>query len=211
MRSWVLMAGLVFPVAASAQPTDIDANLNVLLTNPSYVGCSDPEFVQIDERVCSEIASGPIAGPAFLWLVTSREGGYDAGIGGVQLGLTHTLGSGLAWALCTGGSEIPEPGWPDSGTGDAATWAGGCYHPAGQVARIGYLGLSLGDVGSIAITGDPRIGEAVYADCLAELFSYCDGNLGRAELAEGTTPLCGDYCEVVPVHDVSWGAIKSLY
>ncbi len=210
MRAWTLAFGLVVPVAATAQLYDGDANLNVFLTVPSYAGCSEPEFEAIDAGSCADLVSEPTGGPGFLWCVASREGGFPDGIGGIQFGVEHDLGAGLPWSLCTGGSEIPEPGWPDSGTGNAITWSAGCYHPIGFAARIGYLSPEPDDVGIIELTPDPRIALAVYADCSAVLYEMCEANLGSAELADGTTPVCGENCEI-PIRETSWGAIKSLF
>ncbi len=209
-RLAMCLATLMIPAASFAQD-DVDANMNVFITLPSYAGCGDPAFEAIDAGTCADLVSSPSGGPGFLWVVSSREGGYPDGIGGAQFGLNHDLGGGQSWTLCTGGSEIPEPGFPDSGTGNAVTWAGGCYNPAGSAARVGFISVALDAAGSLAVTGDPRIGEAVYADCSALLYRICDRNLGGADLASGTNPICGDNCESTPVQETSWGAIKSLF
>ena len=207
-RIALCLAALMIPAAASAQ--DVDANINLAVTPASYSGCADG--TQYDSGDCSGLGGAGDAGPSFVWIVASREGGYGNGIGGAQFGLNHDL-SVDNWALCTGGSEIPEGGWPASGTGNAATWGGGCYNPAGAAANIGYLTVGAGTpTGNAAVTGDPRIGEAVYADCDAAVSGICDQNLGSIDMAAGSAAVCGDNCEVgTPTLDSSWTTIKSLF
>jgi len=151
-RIALCLAALIIPAMASAD-IDRDSNINAYVTAASYSGCDDPAFDQIDAGDCAGLGQAAFAGPAFVWVVASREGGYGNGIGGLQFGLDHTLSGG--WALCTGGSEIPEDGWPASGTGNAVTWGGGCYNPAGAAAQVGYVAVGDGAVGPIAIIADP--------------------------------------------------------
>ncbi len=196
---------------ASAQ-IDEATTLHPVLTGPSYAGCTDPAFDFIDAADCGPLGSASIAGPSFLWFTVVRTGGFPNGIGGTQFGIEHDLGSGLGWALCTGGSEIPEDLWPDSGTGNAMTWADGCFVSPGEHARVGFLSLTTGDAGYLRFTGDPRIEEAVYADCDAALFEICAGALEEYDLASGIDVECSsDYCAVIPVEEMSWGRVKAAY
>ena len=207
-RLALCLAALVVPAIVSAQETDVNANFNIAVTQPSYGGCADPVFDFVDEATCSDLDLGPVAGPAFVWVITSREGGYPLGVGGAQFGLEHDLSGG--WSLCTGGSEIPEDGWPASGTGNAVTWGGGCYEPVGGNAKIGFVAVNDGDMGSIQVTADPRIGQSLYADCDAVLHDVCAENLGGGPLAD-LAVICGDNCAGVPTESKSWSEIKSLY
>jgi hypothetical protein len=211
-RIALCLATLVIPVAAFAQD-DPAASINVLLTPPSYSGCGDPAFNFIDAGSCADLSSSGTGGQGFLWVVLSREGGFS-GVGGCQFGLNHTVAAS-GWTLCTGGSEVPEGGWPASGTGNAVTWGGGCYVSPGSNAKIGFLAVNPDNGGSIAITADPRVGSSVWADCDAALWTVCEQYLGSDDLASGTSPSCGDAsatgCTATPIEETTWGGIKSLF
>lgn len=202
-RMALCLAALVIPALASGQDLDDQANINVTSTIPSYSGCDDPAFDSLEGN-CLDTPTDRVAGAAFIWVVASRTGGYGNGIGGAQFGLNHDLAA-QGWSLCTGGSEIPEGGWPASGTGNAVTWGGGCYMSSGEGAVIGYIAVGDGSVGNAAVIGDPRIGDlAVYADCDTETFEICDNGLGS--LGE---VVCE--CGPTPTAETSWGSIKSLF
>lgn len=201
--AWCLVA-LMVPAIASAQD-DADAFINVTVTPPSYGGCD--AGAGIDDGGCLDLASAPQEN-GFVFVVASRLGGWDDGIGAIQFGLDHTLAG--SWALCTGGSEIPEAGWPASGTGNAATWGGGCYLPAGENALVGFVSVAGPAGGSIQTTGDPRVGAAIYTSCSAVPFNFPAGNLGGdADLADGTTPLCEP--TGTPTVEETWSSLKNLF
>lgn len=212
-RLAIAITMLAIPAAAMAQ-TDIDAsvNYNLHITLPSYSGCADAAFDYIDDGFCAGLNSTSSIGPAFLWVVISREGGFGPGIGGAQFGMEHAGLDHSGWALCTGGSEIPGDNWPDSGEGNAVTWGGGCYSPGGEAAMVGYFSLNDGTAGNASVTADPRIAEAQWADCDATLAGVCGDNLAGTVLSDGTTPICGDFCGGgTPTVSTTWGTIKSLY
>jgi len=212
MKRLVLVAAAVL-IPATAQSQDTLANMNLHITGPSYAGCEDAAFDGIDAGDCSGLASDAIDGTAFVWIVASREGGFSGGgVGGAQFGIEHTGVDATGWTLCTGGSEIPEGSWPASGSGNAVTWGGGCYDPAGSAAKVGFLGVNNGATGTIAIIADPRIAEALWASCDQTTFDICGDNLGGAQLDAGTTPVCGDACEGgTPTEGVTWSQVKSLF
>jgi hypothetical protein len=207
------LAALVPATALAQAPLDIQTNVNLHLTQPSYSGCGDPAFDLIDAGDCAGLASSAIDGAAFLWVVASREGGFSGGgIGGIQFGVDYEGVDPSGWSLCTGGAEIPDGSWPASGSGNAVVWASGCYAPAGTAAVVGFFAVPNGATGTMGITTDPRIVEALWADCEATEFEICPENLGGASLASGTTPLCGNECEGgTPVDEVTWGQVKALF
>ena len=208
-RLLLCLLALMLPLTAFAV-TDELANINVVVTPASYGGCADGAV--FEAGTCADLVSSPVGGFAFVWIVLSNEGGFPNGVGGARFGVEYDLvGAVIPWALCTGGSEISEDGWPASGTGNAVTWSGGCYDPPSQVAVIGYLTADDGASGFCNVIGDPRVGFAQYSDCLPTEFELCPENLGGCDLAVGCTPVCGDHCEVTPVEEMSWGKIKSLY
>jgi hypothetical protein len=218
MKTWITgttigaCAALTSVALAGDNPVDDLANFNLVLTPPSYSGCGDPTFDFIENSECSELITAARDGSSFLWVALSREGGFTGGgVGGAQFGLQHSGFTALGWTLCTGGSEIPESGWPASGLGNAVTWADGCYTPSGSVARIGFLSIDDGDTGTCSVTVDPRVGDATWADCQATLASFCSDNMAAVVLGDGIAPVCGDHCGEVPTQEHSWGGIKSLY
>ncbi len=213
MKTWVTL-GLLASFAGSAMAeTDVEANFNLAITGASYSGCGDPLFDFIDASACSDLTTPGLDGTAFVWIVATHEGGFTGGgIGGAQFGIEYTGVTQNGWTLCTGGSEIPDGTWPASGSGNAVTWSEGCYAPSGGAARVGFFSVADGDAGDMAVTTDPRIGEAQWADCAAALYTICENNLASAALVAGTVPVCGDRCEgEVPTIDASWAQIKALY
>jgi hypothetical protein len=187
----------IIPAVGSGYATDPAVHLNFLITEPNYSGCGDPDFAWIDAAGCADLSSAARAGYAFVWVVASRVGGFPDGIGGAQFGVEHAA-SVIGWTLCTGGSEIPEDGWPASGRGNAVTWRYGCHRPSGENAKVGYFLVSDGDAGTMAIIPDPRPGRALYTDCRARVLELCGPNLGAVDLALGTTPNCDILAPAVP-------------
>ena len=206
---------LALPAAAFAAD-DGDVNFNLLITQPSYTGCADPAFDFMDQGNCTDLSSPAFPGAALVWVLVSRNGGYPIGIGGAQFGIGYDAGAldGVSWTLCTGGSEIPEGGWPANGTGNAVTWAGGCYNPAAGNARVGFFLAPDGSAAlGVSVVPDPRLADPIaqYADCDATLYDVCAQNLGSAVLANGTAPLCENLCGGTPTLEKTWGEIKSMF
>jgi hypothetical protein len=191
------------------------SNLDPYAANADYdLGC---DSFSDGNLVCADLVSGPgSVDGSFIWVVASRSGGFPDGIGGLQFGIQYSGLGGVFWTLCTGGSEIPEAGWPNSGTGNAVTWSGGCYEPGREVAKVGYVLAFDGTSGSFAIIGDPRLADfapedAQWADCSAAVWSACPENRGFDDnIGDGANPDC-DTCTGTPVRETSWGTIKSLF
>ena len=94
------------------------------------------------------------------------------------------------------------------------TWSGGCYDPPGATAKAGYFSLAAGDVGMVRIIGDPRF-EGLdptigYTECFpTQTFEIPMENVGFADLAMGTAPICGP--QSTPIEAVSWGRLKRSF
>ncbi len=65
--------------------------------------------------------------------------------------------------------------------------------------------------GTFRLTADPRAGIALWGDCVPSAFEICEGNLAVIDLQGVTLALCGDHCGATPVHESSWGRIKTHY
>ncbi len=231
MRRLITIAALLVPVVAKADPGAIDKyTIDVHFQPPSYLGCT--EGAVADAALNCDVLN-PVAidvgefTPNFAWLIAGSipEGtgpGAEGGIGGLQFGLEYpeTVFLGGGFTLCTGGSEIPQDDldgtWPESGTGNAVTWAGGCYlvtdNPDG-VTKIGFIPINPGSTGFLFVRGDPRIGEAQAAGCDAITFRICRQLLGCGQTEPGGPPgeiRCGGFC-AIPIVESSWGQIKSAY
>jgi len=155
-RFALCLVALMLPVVAFAQ-SDGNANINIVITEPDYSGCAGPWPAILEGMDCEDLVSAPWPGQAWVWVVMSDGDMYPDGLGGIQFGIEHEKAL-QGWSLCTGGSEIPEDGWPNSGTGNAATWGGGCYYPPGENAVVGVFPVTDGSAGWMDIIGDPRIG-----------------------------------------------------
>jgi hypothetical protein len=206
MKRFVLcLVALMLPVAAFAQ-ADGNANINVVVTLPDYAGCA--AGLPFEELTCEDLVSGTVEGTAFSWIFMSDGDMYPDGIGGIQFGVDYTK-TVIGWTLCTGGSEIPEDGWPNTGTGNAATWAGGCYFPAGENALVGFFTVADGASGAMNVTMDPRIGMAMWSDCQPFSQEFYPELLGGVDNAAPGPPNCDEF--VVPTIESSWGQIKASY
>jgi hypothetical protein len=199
------------------------SNINLYVANADYdLGC---DAFADDALLCTDLVSGPGSPDGvFIWVVLSHQGGFPAGVGGAQFGIEYSGLGGVFWTLCTNGSEIPGSGWPNSGTGNAVTWSGGCYQPTGEIAKIGYVLAFDGSSGSFRIVGDPRLSDVdpqeqvQWADCDAAVWGVCSENRGYDDnIGDGGPPLnfegrdnCVNNC-VTPVRETSWGEIKSLF
>jgi hypothetical protein len=151
--------------------------------------------------------------------IPPADGGFgtSGGIGGLQFGIEYDPAFALgAWTVCTGGSEIPDAGWPASGTGNAITWAGGCYPEAGAPdgsTKVGFFSVSSEADATLRLTADPRIGMALAADCSPTVVELCEDQLGSGSAIEGgrSQNTCGQLCDATPAREVTWGAIKAHY
>jgi len=137
------------------------------------------------------------------------------------------------WSMCTGGSEIPEDGWPASGTGNAVTWAGGCYDVTENddgVTKIGFFVIFPDSRGAMWIVEDPRVGYALASDCWPNSYLICRELMGSSVMDPVDAPCdeyfadngigypespcnpCGDTCpQGTPINSTTWGGIKSHY
>ncbi len=219
-------------------------SINVHFTLPSYSGCNEASVADA-ALSCDAIQPSFVdAGgqPNYAWLlvdgVPDGSGpGAPGGIGGIQFGLDYpaTVSVGT-WTGCTGGTEIPEPDWPASGSGYATQWSGGCRmvteNPDG-LTRIGFLVVDAGSDGTLSVACDPRIGRCDVADCQAAIFSLCPSyEYGVGDTSPGGTDgvvVCGfdgcadccfDWyfgtidvgdCREVPTERTTWGGLRSLY
>lgn len=181
-------------LAAPAGAPELDVSpclfANLTVTPPSYSGCGDPAFDELDERSCPDLGSDPVAGPAFVWVMLSERDSFPGGIGGLQIGVEYEGVDVSGWSLCTGGTDIPDATWPGSGSGDAMTWAGGCHDVRGTSTRVGYFTVKSGDTGTMRLTADPRIEATTWAECDTRTFVVPPGNLGGGDLSVGTIPIC---------------------
>jgi hypothetical protein len=223
-RTALALAAMLLLVFVPSKTSAFDpyAGLEPVLTAPSYAGCSNAYYAWLETGPCEDLVSEPMEGWAFLWVVMTEMLGFPQGLGGIQFGIEYGPGVSVnGWTLCTGGSETSEDGWPASGMGNAVTWPVGCYEPPDTNAKIGYLVLEDGSAYDfVAITGDPRIGRAAYADCLPETYVICPPKLNCILLSDGGAPLCHSVdcggpppdCEPpTPAKEATWGGVKTLY
>lgn len=193
-----LAASLVFigPAAGSGAPSTI--NFNLVLTPADFQsGCSGGDW--IDQASCEGLASEPIDGQAFLWVVVSSSNGFlsfPESINAVQFGIEYDADVS-AWYSCTGGLQIPGAGWPASGTGIALAWDQCPELLEGETVRVGYFLLGDGDSGTFSITPDPRDGQLLITDCEHRASYACPGNAATADLSVGTVPECAQHDLVV--------------
>ena len=137
-------------------------------------------------------------------------------IQGVRYGLRteNPVGQGLyfyGWTNC-GMLEIPTPGWPGNGEGNAQTWS---TEQAGPHVTVGILDVYLypGSNAKLCTTADPRVGWAEFCDG-SEPVPLCNRHYGWEHEAFGCVGFNRDGynpCGVVPTEHTSWGVVKGLY
>ncbi len=170
---------IVFMVFSAVPPLDADDSspysllMHVKVT--SYAGCMDWDMddVRLDCGVINTdgIDESPYA-PIGVWIVMGGVPpceGTDGGIGGVQFGIRYEDTVQVnGWSLCNSGAGIAGEGWPDSGTGYAAAWPGGCYCVTENddgLTKIGYFYLISGySHGGIWIAEHPEVGYVEASD-----------------------------------------------
>jgi len=230
-----VLALVALPVEVAARgewPEDLpQQSLDVHFTIPSYSQCAEASVM--DAALSCESLNGTYSdfgfdAPNFAWIIVGRVEptggpGSAGGIGGVQFGIEYDPGlvvvsaSTGGWALCTGGEELPETGWPKSGYGNAATWTGGCYevtdNPDGMT-RVGYFPVRAIGPAEMRVVEDPRRGRAVVIDCDGVEALLCRQLLGTGHTEEGLAEAgCRHDCIAgrTPTRTASWGSLKSLY
>ncbi len=128
------------PSLVATQEFDECFNINLMMEPPQYGGCGVSVPYLESFETCENLVFDPwYPQIVFVHVVASRSPDFDEGIGGLQFGIEYENVEIQGWGLCTGGSEIPEAGWPRSGTGNAVTWPGGCYDPETQLAPVALL------------------------------------------------------------------------
>jgi hypothetical protein len=198
----------------------------VIHTTPaSYSSCPVDDATLTCESI-DEVGDGSLP-LQFVWIIAygwNQIPGWpmvpsERGIGGAQFGVVYPIDVTVTgWTLCTAGSEIPQNDpvlgitWPDSDSGNAVTWSGGEYYSASGFAKVGFFGVSQGSVGRLTVVGDPRIAEAQIAAGDGTAFNVPPAAYSSADI-DGSNPDDGRKAceELVPVAEVSWGKIKSMF
>lgn len=117
-------------------------------------------------------------------------------LAGVQFGIHYDATVSVnSWTRCTSGLDIPEDGWPDSGTAIALAFPEILPTGPDSLVALGFFTIEGGSSGSIQVTDDARIGEAVWSTGGAVQRAFPVGLLGSVAIDEpfrgGHAP-CGD-------------------
>jgi hypothetical protein len=134
------------------------------------------------------------------------------GIAGTRYGLCCTGPFWFyGWTSCSL-LEIPTPGWPGCGEGNAQAW--GSELPPGHVT-IGILDVYVyPGLNVLYMCDDPRVGFAEWCDGQAPSPWCCKLSRGEYPGAFGCIGFgCGGHnpCGAIAVEESSWGALKALY
>ncbi len=226
----LLAATGIAAAAASAGGGYGCASGGFIFSPPSYAGCDDAAMY-VDPYDCeTHTFGGADTGIAsFAWVVIGhRFADTGRGISELWFGVEHDLlirtdGTGNpAWALCTGGDEIPTADWPESGSANHVTWAG-CAEPD-RLTAVGFLVIDPDAAARTAELADhPAVDDVIWKDCDGSPFFICGFNRWTAFTDLGGHTGCGDAmcadtfedpppCTLAtPVIDRSWGSVKSLF
>jgi len=227
-----ILSGSVLVAVATAAPAvggDVDSySLIYHMAAPSFSGCNDPAVADA-ALSCSAIdpdANDYSGQPNFMWVLVGAvpEGvgpGAPGGIGGVQFGIAYDFDvAPSGWTLCSGGSEIQQDNlegtWPESGTGNAITFGGGCKlvtENSDGVTRVGFFNVTA-TTGTAWFVPDPRTGVAEAADCDTSPTILCKALYSSTADAVidggGGFSACGISC-TNPTRTSTWGDLKGLY
>lgn len=227
-RFAVLLSLASAPIAThAAEETGYTVPVTFALRNGWGGYCdffASPSCERVDEGLRPLYPYSPVHSE-YIWVfvgnVPDGEGpGTPGGVGGIRFGIEYPEELGItSWTLCTGGAEIPQADeggtWPDSGTGNAVTFSGGCYDPVikDELALVGVFTYTAQTDGYLRIVDDPRFGKVEVNDCALTYSEPCDEALGWVGLRHdgpvGYNP-CGVEC-AVPVAEASWSRLKTLY
>jgi len=95
-------------------------------------------------------------------------------------------------------------------------WDGGCYLVTDNedgLTRVGFFVVRANGPGLIEVTGDPRVGHALVADCEASEHTLCAQSLGSGGVEgwPGWTT-CGYACTIRrPARKTTWAAVKAQF
>ena len=114
------------------------------------------------------------------------------------------------WSRCSD-LELPTSGWPDCGEANAQTWT---TQQSGSHVVMGILDVyAYGEVGSLGLCPDQRVGYAEYCDG-ATPSPHCRQLSQESEFSVvgfGVPGYDACPCYPCPVQATTWGSVKSLY
>ncbi len=202
-------------IAVALVPTHrVEAEDGVFLLHVAPASFSACESFEDATASCRDIVTSTDgSSDSFVWLLASDPGGE---IGGAQFGITYESSVSVAtWTLCTGGSQIPDDGWPGPGAGNAVTWADGCTRTGGaDMAKIGFFYVPGGSAGTMQVIADPRVDQALFADCdEVDVVSYEVCNVhGKVAIGGGSGYVPQNcLCAGPLIEERTWATIKSTY
>lgn len=187
--------------------------LDFHFTGTSYAGCAALPDASLS---CATMNPNGVVVSNFMWAWVVISGVPDpAGVGSVSFGIDHAL-TDIVWSTCTGGTDMPQAGWPATGTGITITWPDDCYVVTDNgdgATALGSFVVANDETTLMFLRDDPRVGEALVTDCDALTTEICLERLGIADATVNGTQgmvVCGNPC-VTPAEEATWGAIKAVY
>ncbi len=117
MRRVLVSASCSLVVSSSLCLAVDRASLSIHLEPASYDGCDAFDAVA---STCSDlVVEGDASVAQFAFVVAAGVGQLE----GLQFGIEYDAAVDVSsWQLCTGGFQVPEDGWPDSGSAIAVTF-----------------------------------------------------------------------------------------
>jgi hypothetical protein len=123
----------------------------------------------------------------------------------------------VSWHGCAN-LELPQPDWPDSGSGNTFTWPD-CYYT--DMAVGGYFEVIAHDKANMRVVPHRQIPQVMWAACPSRNFddTVAADRLGWVSWGgdavgtdhDGCNPALGPCLSVTPVHPTTWGRMKMLY
>lgn len=145
----------------------------------------------------------------FAWVIVGDVSAVTGAIFGVSYESTVNVAT---WVGCTP-LQIPEPGWPASGSGAVVAWE--CLQTSSnKLVKVGFFYVTSGSTGGLSIAPHPRpvTGPALaISDCNSAFDVACEYN-GRLVFGGAGGYLPTDCrCSGPPAVESSWSAIKAQY
>lgn len=115
------------------------------------------------------VTRGDLVPAKYIAYVLIADGTPGAGLSGCQFGITYNDSTGrgvdiLDWSECTL-FNWPEPGWPDSGTGNLLTWNQNTDCDTTGMRVVGYFTLEAHSPDRLALIYRPADKRAAVAGC----------------------------------------------
>lgn len=237
MKKATLFAGALAILAtsfltslASAVPFDNKPKLLLHLRPTTTKNqCVNPGWGSLSDCTTASVNGTVAPGGPYYYCYILVARGEIVNVAGVEMGLMYQNGQAgdvndlqgidiFSWSLCATLEFITTNTgnvWPAPGGGNLITWNSLTVCQTGETGVVGYFYMGAYTPDKLSLTPRPVSGLATVADCASIETALSAQDLGFVQFsADASVPgcnPCNEPCIPVPVKQLTWGGIKSLY